>query len=165
MENLYQLSEQLKNFEFDINEETGEVLNIDALNYLQLTYNEKAENIIKFIKNLNAEVIAIKSEEQALAERRKHKENKVKWLKDYLSGIMQQNGNDKLEFTSGVASFRKSKSVEVSPEFVEWAKINDKDLLTYKEPTANKTAIKEQLQAGKELPFATIVENKNLGIK
>lgn len=162
---LYTISEELNNFNFEIDEETGEVLNIDKLNDLQMAFDEKAENIIRFIKNLNSECEALRNEEKALAERRKVKENKIKSLKGYLSSIMDFNGKDKLEYLSGVASFRTSKSVEIDDEFIAWAILNNcNDLIKYDNPSVNKTAVKEYLK-NNECEFARIIENKNLGVK
>ena len=71
--NLYQIdAEILKVIDF----ETGEVLDEDKLEELQMSKNEKIENILLYIKNLNADAEIIKAEEKALAERRKAKENK-----------------------------------------------------------------------------------------
>lgn len=166
MGTLYELSEAIRNFKFEIDEETGEITNIDELNDIKMEFNEKNENIIRYIKNLDAESEAIRNEEKALAERRKSKENKIEWLKKYLAATMEINGKDKLEYTSGVASFRKSKAVEVDNEFVKWALLNNENqYLTMKEPTPNKTEIKNAITNGLEIPFARIIENKNLGIK
>lgn len=162
---LYTISEELNNFNFEIDEETGEVLNIDKLNDLQMAFDEKADNIIRFIKNLSSDCEALKNEEKALAERRKVKENKIKSLKGYLSNIMDFNGKDKLEYLSGVASFRKSKSVEIDDEFISWAMLNNySEFIKYDNPTVNKTAVKEYLKTN-ECEFARIIENKNLGVK
>ena len=162
---LYTISEELNNFNFEIDEETGEILNIDKLNELTMAFDEKAENIIRFIKNLTSECDALKNEEKSLAERRKVKENKIKSLKTYLADIMIYNNREKLEYLSGVASFRKSKSIEIDSDFIKWAIENQYvDLLKYENPTVNKTAVKEYLKSN-ECNFARIIENKNLGVK
>lgn len=160
---LYEIASSLEQLEF-VDQETGEV-NISMLNELKMTFNEKSENIIKFIKNLNADVIALKAEEKSLQERRKAKENKIEYLKEYLKMSMLQVGSDKLEFTSGVASFRSSKSIEVENEFVEWAKLNCVEALNYKEPEVNKIKIKELLADGIKLEYVSLNEKQNLQIK
>lgn len=159
--NLYDISEELLNFRFDVDEETGEILNINDLDNLQMAFNEKAENIIKYIKNLDSECVALKKEEEKLADRRKAKEKKINSLKNYLSNIMLFNGTEKLEFTSGVASFRKSKLVEILDE-----SILGKDFLKEKiEYTPDKKAIKEAIESGTEVLGAILTERKNLSIK
>ena len=65
-------------------------------------------------------------------------------------------------------SFRNSESVEIEDEkkFVDWAWDNERDdLLTYKDPTPNKTAIKQLLKSGKTLNGVSIVKNQNIQIK
>lgn len=161
--NLYNISEELLNFQFNIDEETGEILNINDLDNLQMAFNEKAENIIKYIKNLDSECAALKKEEEMFAERRKAKEKKINSLKNYLSGIMMFNGTEKLEFTSGVASFRKSKAVEILDESVL-----GKDFLKEKvsvEYVPDKKLIKETIESGTEVLGAILTERKNLNIK
>lgn len=162
--NLYELNEQIQNFVFEVDEETGEITNLDDLNSLELTFNEKVENIIKYIKNLTADAEMLKNEENALYERRKSKEKKIDGLKKYLANAMEFYGKDKVEFASGVASFRKNKVVEISDGFIDWAKENATELLSFAEPTANKIKIKEYLQTN-DCEFARIVENKKLGVK
>ena len=121
---------------------------------------EKAENIIKYIKNLDSECSALKKEEEMFAERRKSKEKKINSLKNYLSSIMMFNGTEKLEFTSGVASFRKSKLVEIDEKILgrEWCK----EKIDY---TPDKKMIKEAIENGTEVLGAVLTERKNLNIK
>jgi hypothetical protein len=42
---------------------------------------------------------------------------------------------------------------------------NNNDLLTFKRPEPNKTAIKEMLQGGFDIPHAELVERNNMSIK
>ena len=106
----------------------------DTLESIQDMLNEKADNIACLIKNLTADVTAIKEEEKNLADRRKSKENQIERLKTYLSDTMQINGIPKIETARNKISFRKSESVEIENEcnFIEWAIKNHDDLLTYK---------------------------------
>ena len=64
-------------------------------------------------------------------------------------------------------SFRKSESVLVADEgaFIAWAMKNRDDLLTYKDPTINKTAIKKALSSGEEIEGAVIENKLNIQIK
>lgn len=165
MESLYELSEQIRNFEFKIDEETGEVLNVDELNQINMKFDEKAENIIKYIKNLDAEAQALKNEEDSIKGRRQAKERKIESLRRYLSGIMQANDRQKIEFTSGVATFRKSNVVEVDDKFLTWARMSERSEFLNMKLDINKGAIKEALKNGEALQFAHLVEKNNLQIK
>lgn len=163
MSNLYEISTALES-KIWVDEETGEI-NEELLNNLNMAFDDKAENIACYIKDLVADAAKIKAEETALAERRKRKENKAKSLKKYITQIMQLANRPKLEYTRTTIRISTSKAVEVDDTFIEWAKSNADDLLTYKEPTANKSAIKTALESGKEVQGAKIIEHTNINIK
>jgi len=163
MSNLYEISTALENGIW-VDEETGEI-NEELLNNLNMAFDDKAENIACYIKDLVADAAKIKAEETALAERRKRKENKAESLKKYITSIMQLANRPKLEYTRATIRISTNKAIEVDDSFVEWAKSNADDLLTYKEPTPNKTAIKAVLDSGKEVQGAKIVEHTNINIK
>lgn len=165
---LYEITTELQQF-LDLVEQ-GEIpaeAVEDTLTSLKGEFEDKANNIACAIKNLLADVDAIKAEEKNLAERRKVKENAVERMKQYLTEQMLSAKIDKLETPQNKISFRTSKAVSIENEelFVAWAKANNADLLTYKEPTINKTAIKQALSNGEYVEGATIVENKNIQIK
>lgn len=145
-----------------IDPETGEISDFEALEGLQLARAEKCENIALFYKNLTAEAEAIKAEEQKLAERRKAAESKAARLLEYLKTAL--NG-EKLETPRVKCSYRKTQSVEYNPEFILWAQENADDLLTYKDPTPNKTKIKEAIKSGREIKYAAIVDGESFSVK
>ena len=78
-------------------------------------------------------------------------------LKKYLAYAL--NGQAFKSIRASV-SFRKSQAVEV-PDIYKL----DENYLRYKEPEADKTAIKEALKAGKTVAGATLVENTSVIIK
>jgi len=62
--------------------------------------------------------------------------------------------------------WRKTVSTEVEPAFIEWARENGlHDLLRYKDPEPDKTAIGKLLKAGQILPGAQLVEHNKMSIK
>ena len=67
-----------------VDPETGEIMDGEAFDQLQMERETKLENIALWIKNLKAENAAIRQEEKALAERRKAGENKVERI--FLNG-------------------------------------------------------------------------------
>ena len=77
MANLYELTAQIENFELEVDEETGEITNLDELDALQMERDEKIENIALWVKNLTADAAAIKAEAQNLTKRQKAAENKA----------------------------------------------------------------------------------------
>ena len=139
---IYEINEEILNC---IDLETGEIIDIDRLNDLQLERDGKIENVACWIKELKAEAEAIKAEKLALAERQKVAENKAESLKKWLAYAL--NG-EKFKTAKCSVSFRKTESVEVTDEGLSNLMKEHDELLTYKAPEPNKKAIKDALKDG-----------------
>ena len=138
----------------------------DTLEAIKGEIEVKADNIACMLKNIESDISAIKAEEKRLAERRKAKENTHERIKLYLSETLQKLGINKVETARNNIAFRKSESVEIDADtFFSWAMANRDDLLTYAEPTANKTEIKKALKGGAQIEGACLVSKQNIQIK
>jgi len=140
-----------------VDTETGEITNQDALESLEMTLVDKALNTAKVIKNFQSDVDALKAEEKKLADRRRVLENRVEWLKNYLSINIPKGIN----FADAQAEirWRKSESVEVAdPNFlpIEYRRVKVE---------ADKTAIKKALKAGESVEGATLLLSNKVVIK
>ena len=142
--------------------ETGEIEDEKRFDELQMERTKKVENIGCFYKNLVAEAKAMKEEEANLAQRRKAVENKAERIKALLVYALK---GQKFESPRLRCSYRKAKSVQVDDGFVAWAQKHAGDLLTYKEPTPNCTAIKAALADGREIEHAEIITSESLQVK
>jgi len=60
-----------------------------ALDEINESLEIKADNIARFIRNLDADITALKAEEERLAEKRKTLQNKQAWLKEYLFNTLK----------------------------------------------------------------------------
>lgn len=142
-----------------VDTETGEVIDIDYLNHLEMERDEKISNIIKFYLNLKSESESLEAEGKKFMARAKAAKNKAEQLKSYLSFI--QNG-EKYKTTDGLhnISFRRTKSVEVT----DMSKL-PKAYLRFKDPEPNKEMIKEALNSAVDVPGAVIVEKLSAQIK
>jgi hypothetical protein len=147
------------------NDELPEECIADTLEAITSEIEIKADNIACMLKNIEAEVKAIKEEEANLATRRKTKEKAYDCLKEYLSATLQSLSIDKVETARNKITFRKSESVEIDDTFIEWAQKNREDLLKYSAPTADKTEIKKLLKDGAELQGAQLISKSNIQIK
>lgn len=140
-----------------IDAETGEVVDADKLNDLQMEREEKVEAVALWIKDLTAEAAALKAEKQAFSERQAAAEKKAeslrKWLSDALAG-------QKFKTTRVAVSFRKTESVDV-PDV--WAL--DDSFLKYADQTPDKQKIKAALKAGETVTGAALVEGQSMTIK
>ena len=142
--------------------ETGEIIDAEQLDKLQMEREKKLENVACWIKDLKAEAEALKAEKQALAERQKVAENKAESLKKWLAYALQ---GEKFKTTKCAISFRKTEAVEVTDEGLNNLMKEHDELLTYKAPEPNKTAIKDALKDGLNVPGVQLVQNVSTIIK
>ena len=161
---LYEIQEQLYNaIEYGV-DENGEILDgqllDDKVNEISMALDEKVENIACYIKNLNADIEALKNEKKILEQRAKTKTNQMEYLKRYLSTFMQMNNVPKFETPKCKVSFRKSSSVVIDDE----TKIPRKYKTIVKETNIDKTELKKYLQEH-ECVGAHIEEKQNIGVK
>lgn len=160
MANLWEIDANILNC---IDEETGEIIDEEKLNALEMERDRKIENIALWIKNLDSEAEAIKAEAQNLAKRAKTKENRSinlrKYLTKYLAGA-------EFESTRAKIGYRNTKSTEIfDPEALskfKGRKAYGEDVTTFK---PNKDAIKKAILEGKNIPGCKVVENNNIQIK
>lgn len=156
--NLYELSlafQDVQNMDLD-----PDVMK-DTLDSINDAIENKAENIAKLIRNLESDVSAFKEEEDRLKTKRQSAENKVKWLKTYLEDNMKLTG--KIKFKSGMFNFAIQKnpaSVNITDE-----RIIPEDFLIPQLPKIDKTALKELLKNGVEIPGAELKQTESLRIR
>lgn len=154
--NLYELQINIDSL---VDQETGEIIDIDALNALELERDTKISNIACWIKDLKAEGEALKAEEQNLNHRRKVCENKMESLKNYLATFL--NG-EKFKDSRCSISYRRSERVDFADNF-NFDTLPDYMKKVTIEP--KKTEIKEFLKGGGEIEGVRIEENTSMTIK
>nr|DAK21215.1 MAG TPA: resistance protein [Caudoviricetes sp.] len=156
--NLYELSlsfQEVQNMDLD-----PEVMK-DTLDSIGGTFENKAENMAKLIRNLESDRLAYKEEENRLKTKRQAVENKLEWLKTYLKDCMKLTG--KTKFKSGVFKF----SIQKNPVSVNITnkKILPKDYLIPQPPKVNNTTLKKALKDGIEVPGAELKQTEGLRIR
>lgn len=148
--------------------ETGEINNLDELMGLQMERDQKIENIACLVKNLKADVKAMKEEAQTLTDRRRVAENKVARLEAVLDEALD---GQKFQTPRCVVSFRNSKAVEVDDEdaLINWACLNgqEENFVRYRAPEINKANLLRYLKEERPLdpPGVRLVERRSLGVK
>ena len=140
-----------------IDTETGEIIDLERLNSLEIDRDRKIENIALWIKNLLADAEALKNQKQIFADRQKVAENKAESLKQYLNNYLagQKFSTDKVAI-----SFRKSTAVNITDPLQI-----PKEYLKYSDPTIDKAAIKKAIAQGSVVGGAEIVESQSIQIK
>lgn len=163
---LYEIDQaiyELLNRGFTVDEETGEIIDgAEELEQLHMERSQKLESVALYIKNIEAQVNSIKAEEDALAKRRKKKEDKVMRLKKYLTDSIISNGETSFESAKVSVSFRKSEGVEVVDKEALDEKYWRTKTITKLEP--DKTLIKEAIKAGVSVAGAILEERQNINI-
>lgn len=152
--NLYEIDQKIMNC---VDMETGEIIDPARLDELQMDRDTKIENIACWIKNLNADAEAFKTEKQSFADRQKAAENKAESLKKYLANYL---AGQKFSTPKVAISFRKTSSVNVT----DISQL-PKEFLKFADPTPDKTAIKNAIKAGTTVTGAEIVEGQSISIK
>ena len=151
-----------KDIQVLINED-GEIEDIERFDALVMERNKKIENVGCWVKNLTAEVAAMKEEKKRLEDRIKSKDRMIDSLEWWLDKALD---GQKFESPRVAISYRKSKAVEIQDEavFKAWAKDYAPALLkvTY---TIDKTGVKNYIAGGAECPCAVIAERKSMQAK
>ena len=156
MATLYELDERIMKFNLDIDEETGEILNADDLDKIEMERNTKIESIGLMIKNLRSDAEAYKREKESFLKKEQTAKKKEEWLKNYLSESLkgEEFKTDRVQI-----KYRSSKAVEILDE----TKIPKKYFIP-QEPKVDKTSIKKAIVEGETVEGATLVERNNIPV-
>ena len=156
---LYEIDAALADLLSQVDEETGELKcspeDIDAL----MMEREKAlEGIALTVKNLDAEAVAIRAEELALADRRKRLESRSERTREFLQRVL---AGDKFKTPRVAVTYRTSDSTDFSPDWIATVPI---EYLRVKSEI-DKKKVMEDLKAGKVIPGARLVKNTSMTIR
>ncbi|MGE4213804.1 MAG: siphovirus Gp157 family protein [Anaerotignaceae bacterium] len=143
--------------EGEIDEETLK----NTLECIGCEFEDKAVAIAKMRKNTSGVALAIKAEENRLADRRKAIENANKHLNDILYEAMKITG--KTKFKTDLFTFAIQKNPP-SLKLVDGVEI-PKEYLIEQTPTVDTATIKEEIKAGAKFDFAELVQGESLRIK
>ena len=152
--NLYEINNAILEC---VDEETGEIFDVEKFEALNMELDSKVESVCLWIKNLKAEAEALKAEKESFAQRQKAVENKMESLKKYISSYL---GGASFKTSKVQVSFRKSESLEITNA----ANIPE-EYLRFKEPEVNKTELKKAIKAGKTFEGVELVAKQNIQIK
>lgn len=163
MRALYEIDNDILNC---VDTETGEILDIDKLNALQMERDKKIEGVALYIKQLNAEAALIRAEELALAERRKKREKLsagyAKWLESVLGG-------QAFETAKVALAWRESERAEITGDLLDVAAFLEncgyESCVKYGALSIDKNEIKKLLKQGVEIPGAVLNTYQNLQLK
>lgn len=151
--------ELLQIFEnIEIDEETGELLNLDAYEQINEDFETKASNWGLYIQQLQAEAKAIQEKEKELYSRRKAKENKADRMKRDMAKQLARVGRKSIETDSVRFTTRK----DISTEILDQSLIPEEYLNAKLVINPDKTGIKKAIQSGADIPGARLVERQSI---
>lgn len=161
MRKLYEIESDLENLiEIDadrfVDGETGEIVNRERFDELQMEWSDKVEGVACGYKNEKAEAEAIKSEIENLKKRMERHEKKAEGYKRFLQMVL-----DGKKFETGKVVIKQSTS-----KVCEWNGNKDgmEAYLIPQEPKFNKAQARKDLLAGLEVPNCTLVVKTNINI-
>lgn len=130
-----------------VDPETGEILDEEKLNQLEMERDKKIEGVILWYKSVKAEKEAVRAEGAALYKRAKTLENLEERLKKYVEYAL---GGEKFKTNRCSVSYRKSTRIVID----DVKAIPKKFLNELKEDWFSKTAIKAAIEKGKAVKGA-----------
>ena len=155
MRPLYEIDEE---FYTCFDEETGELLDEEKLNDLQMERDAKIEGVGLAVKNLEAYIVACEAEKETfdknIARAKKQIKGYKHWLADATKG--QKFSTPRLTISS-----RPSESVNILDEklipavYIKWKSAS----------TVDKVKIKQAIKAGFQVDGAELVQNRNVQVK
>lgn len=163
MSKLYEISERYLNLEalLDRSDENIKEILLEGLNEIKEEFNEKALNLVKYIKNIESDIDGFKAEEKRLSDRRKTLENQKESIKEYLYIEMQKIGQKKADLGLFKLNIQSNPaSVKVLNE-----KLIDKKYLIEQEPKIDKKAILNDLKNNLEVKGCEIHQGESLRIR
>jgi len=166
---LYELTRDIQEVNALIDDGTLELSEVtDTLDGMKLAVKQKGQNITALVLNEEADIEALKQAEQRIAQRRKAKQSKIEWLKDYLLENMLANGIVKIECPDfEVAISKCPPKVELIPdvEMLLHDQHGERFMRTKTVVSIDKKALKEALQSGEEISGARLVQGDRLRFK
>ena len=110
----------------------------DTMESVMYDFQNKADDYVKLIKNIEAQVSALDEEAKRLKARQDKMKNKVKMLKDKLVTAMVVTGTRKLQGTVGTLSLRRSTKI---PSELTWENVPQEYVKTEVKKSIDKVSL------------------------
>ncbi|EHL5791791.1 TPA: siphovirus Gp157 family protein [Listeria monocytogenes] len=156
---LYELTDNYLRLQELLEENKTETV-MDTLDAITDGFHDKAENIAKMIKSLEADAEMAGTEAKRLLKRKQALENNVQKLKTYLQTEMERMEIRKINSTLFTIQIQKN---PVSVEIVDDSLLQAFFLL--QESKIDKKRIAEILKSGEEVKGARLIESESIRIR
>lgn len=163
--NLYQIEKNYAEIVNELYENGGEITPEieERMAANDMDFNEKGENYLKAIRNLEADSKMFEEEKKFYDDKAKRAAKTADTLKRMIVTAMQNRDMSKKNFGTFSASLRRSESVNVTDEF--YFDGNNKYIREKVTREPDKVAIKEAIKNGTEIIGASLDEKYSLQIK
>lgn len=163
MRALYEINQDILDC---VDAESGEILDVEKLDALQMEREAKLEGVALWVKDLRAEADAVKAEADKLTARKKALDNKIESIKAWL---LMALGGEKLKTPRCNVYQTHSQRVAVAdePELIRFLQtLEDPErFLRFKDPELRKDEIKKALKDDMHIPGASLEETESVVIK
>lgn len=146
--------------------ETGEILDAEKLDALEMERERKLEGVTLWVKDLSAEAAAVKEEADKLTARKRALDNKITALKSWL--LIALDGQKlKTPRCNVYQTHSQRLSVADEEELVKFLETLEEpeQFLRFREPELRKDEIKKALKDGTIIPGASLEETESVVIK
>lgn len=157
---LYEIKEAIRNFEYDFDPETGELLNDADLQALDVAKTEKLEAIACLAKEARSDALAIRSEVKSLVERADSKDKRADYFEKWLAKELE---NKPFETSRVAVTFRKSQTTDIIEEGLIPEEYMVQRIKTETKP--DKERLKKALKEGKEIPGVVLTDHYRISVK
>jgi len=146
--------------------ETGEILDTEKLDALQMERERKLEGVALWVKDLSYEAQMIKEESDKLTARKKSLDNKITGLKNWLLYAL---AGEKLKTPRCNVYQTHSQKVVIDDEKalidMFMSSPSGEKFLRMKDPEIDKNALKDSMKQGYEYEFAHLETTESVVIK
>ena len=149
-----------------VDAETGEILDAEKLDALEMERERKLEGVTLWVKDLSAEAAAVKEEADKLTARKRALDNKITALKSWL--LIALDGQKlKTPRCNVYQTHSQRLSVADEEELVKFLETLEEpeQFLRFREPELRKDEIKKALKEGTIIPGASLEETESVVIK
>ena len=158
--NLFELNDQYRELA-NRNDLDPTVLK-DTLDSINDTRKGKLENLATWADQLNSEIKFIEDKQRVWRDELAYRKNKVQWIKQYITDILDDAGIKKMNTENHLLSVRNFKASTVIDDEEKLPKVFVETKEVY---TPDKKAIYQALKSGEEVAGAHLEPSRGVNIK
>ena len=160
MSNLFQLNDQFR--ELSQRDDLDLTVLKDTLDAINDTRKDKLENLATWADQLKSEIDFIEDKQRALRDELSYRKNKLQWIKQYMTDVLDDAGIKRFDTENHLLSVRNFKASTVIDDA---KKLPEAFVETKTVSSPDKAAIYKALKAGQEVPGAHLKDNRSTVIR